>query len=54
MNNLTEREKLILDLLKNNYCIKEISMKLCISTHTVKAYKIAISRKQSDYKFIQK
>lgn len=45
MKNTTEREQEILNLLKQKFSLKEISDKLGISVHTVKAYKIAISRK---------
>ncbi len=39
---LTEREKDVLNLLKNGFTNKEIAEKLCISAHTVKAHVAAI------------
>lgn len=45
MNNLTERENQIIELVEKNLTTSEISVQLGISKHTVKAHIITIQRK---------
>ncbi len=45
MNNLTERERIVLEFIAQGYTNREIAEKISVSTHTVKAHVNSILRK---------